>query len=123
MILQGLKARIFNKLNKYEGKWLQELPYVIWGLRTQPCRATGQTPYFLVYGSEAVLPADLIWQAPRLEHYSDDIAEQQRLQDVDALEEARSTALIQSEHYLQGLRRFHNRSVQARSFVIGDLVL
>ena len=31
--------------------------------------------------------------------------------------------MIQSERYLQGLRRFHNRSVQARSFVVGDLVL
>jgi hypothetical protein len=44
--------------------------------------------------SEAVLPADLIWKAPRLEHYSDDITEQERLQDVDALEEAWIAALI-----------------------------
>jgi hypothetical protein len=31
--------------------------------------------------------------------------------------------LIQFECYLQGLRRFHSRLVQARSFVAGDLVL
>jgi hypothetical protein len=36
---------------------IHELPHVIWGLRTQPSKATGQTPFFLVYGSEAILPA------------------------------------------------------------------
>ena len=30
MILQGLKPRIFNKLNKFGQRWLTELPSVIW---------------------------------------------------------------------------------------------
>ncbi|XP_039808242.1 uncharacterized protein LOC120672023, partial [Panicum virgatum] len=34
MILQGLKPRIFNKLNKFGRRWLTELPSVIWSLRT-----------------------------------------------------------------------------------------
>jgi hypothetical protein len=123
LILKGLRPRLYEPLKKFGGKWVQELPSVVWRLQTQPCWATGQTPYFLVYGSEAVLPADLIWKAPRLEHYSDDMAEQSRLQDVDSLEEARTAALIQSKRYLQGLKRFYNCSVQARSFVVGDLIL
>jgi hypothetical protein len=40
MILQGLKPRIFDRLNKSGRKWLQELPSVIWSLRTTPSRAT-----------------------------------------------------------------------------------
>jgi transposase InsO family protein len=59
MILQGLKPRIFDRLNKSGRKWLQELPAVVWSLRTTPSRATGFTPFFLVYGVEAVLPTDL----------------------------------------------------------------
>jgi transposase InsO family protein len=55
MVLQGLKLRIFNKLNKHGKKWAAKLPSVLWGLRTTPSRATGFTPFFLVYGSEAVL--------------------------------------------------------------------
>ena len=35
LILQGLKARIFDPIEKYGAKWLQELPKVVWGLRTQ----------------------------------------------------------------------------------------
>jgi transposase InsO family protein len=56
MILQGLKPRIFDRLNKSGRKWLQELPTVVWSLRTTPSRATGFTPFFLVYGAEAIPP-------------------------------------------------------------------
>jgi hypothetical protein len=59
MILQGLKPRIFDRLNKSGRKWLQELPTVVWSFRTTPSRATGFTPFFLVYGAEAVLPTNL----------------------------------------------------------------
>jgi len=34
LILQGLKARIFDPIEKYGAKWLQELPRVVWRLRT-----------------------------------------------------------------------------------------
>ena len=52
MLLQGLKPRIFNRLNKFGARWLAELPAVLWSLRTTPSRATGYTPFFMVYGSE-----------------------------------------------------------------------
>jgi transposase InsO family protein len=66
MILQGLKPRIFDRLNKFGRKWLQELPAVVWSLRTTPSRATRFTPFFLVYGAEAVLPTDLEYGLPRV---------------------------------------------------------
>jgi transposase InsO family protein len=58
MILQGLKPRIYNDLNKFGKRWIKELPSVVWSLRTTPNRATGFSPFFLVYGAEAVLPTD-----------------------------------------------------------------
>ena len=69
LIIDGLKKRIFDSTNKKGGKWLAKLPMVIWGLHTQPSNATGQTPFFLVYGSEAILPADIMWKSPQLEMY------------------------------------------------------
>ena len=75
LIIDGLKKRIFDKTSKKGGKWLTELPHVVWGLRTQPSKATGQTPFFLVYGSEAILPADIMWKSPRLEMYDQVAAE------------------------------------------------
>jgi hypothetical protein len=79
----------------------------------------------MVYGSEAVLPADLKFGAPRL--IFDDIAEAEaeatRLEDVDVLEEERLNMVIQSARYQQTLRRYHDKAIRRRSFAVGDLVL
>jgi transposase InsO family protein len=58
MILQDLKPRIFDKLKPYAEKWVKELPSVLWALRTTSSHAMGHTPFFLVYGSEAMLPTE-----------------------------------------------------------------
>ena len=64
LILQGLKARIFDPIKKYGSKWIQELPRVVWGLCTQRNRAIGYSPFFMVYGSEPILPMDIAFGAP-----------------------------------------------------------
>src|SRR5699024_4636138 len=105
-------------------KWIRELPYVVWSLRTQPSRALhGNTPFFMVYGSKAVLPADLKFGAPRLIFESIAEAEATRLEDIDVLEEERLNAVIQSARYQQTLRRYHDKAVRQRFFSMGDLVL
>ena len=38
--------------------WSEYLPFALWGYRTITCTATGQTPFSLVYGCEAVLPIE-----------------------------------------------------------------
>jgi hypothetical protein len=50
---------------------MKELPSVVWSLRTTPSRATGFTPFFLVYGAEATLPTDLEYGSPRTKAYDD----------------------------------------------------
>ena len=71
MVLQGLKPRIFNRLNKFGKRWVAELPVVLWSLRTTPSQATGYTPFFMVYGSEAILLTNLDYGAPRVREYDE----------------------------------------------------
>jgi transposase InsO family protein len=59
MILQGLKPRIFDRLKPYVGRWVKELPSVLWALHTTLSHAMGHTPFSLVYKSEAMLPTEL----------------------------------------------------------------
>jgi glycosyltransferase involved in cell wall biosynthesis len=66
MVLQGIKPRIFNKLNKFGERWVAELPAVLWSLRTTPNRATGYTPFLMVYGAEAVLPTEIDYGASKV---------------------------------------------------------
>jgi hypothetical protein len=123
MVLDALKKRLHDAANTKGGKWIKELPNALWGLRTQPTKPTGQSPYFSVYDSEAILPADVMWESPAVEQYDEGISEDNRRVDIDRLEEARCAALVQSAMYLEGIRRYHDRNVKERSFNVGDLVL
>jgi transposase InsO family protein len=122
MILQGLKPRIYNDLNKFGRRWMKELPSVVWSLRTTPSRATGFTPFFLVYGAEAILPTDLEYRSPRTRAYDDRSNRTNREDSLDQLEEPQDMALLHSARYQQSLRRYHARGVQFRDLQVGDLV-
>jgi hypothetical protein len=77
----------------------------------------------MAYGSEAVLPVDLIFGAPRLTFENIAKAEATRQEDIDVLDEERLSMVIQSARYQQTLRRYHDKAVRHRSFAVGDLVL
>ncbi|KAJ9552166.1 hypothetical protein OSB04_016211 [Centaurea solstitialis] len=49
---------IRKRLKEAKGRWVEELPSVLWANRTTPRTSTGQTPFSLVYGCEAVLPIE-----------------------------------------------------------------
>jgi hypothetical protein len=99
MILQVLKPRIYNELNKFGRRWLSELPSVVWSPRTTPSQATGLTPFFLVYGVKAVLPTDLEHGSLRLQAYNDQSNKINREDSLDQLEEAQDIALLHSARY------------------------
>jgi hypothetical protein len=123
MVLQGLKPHIFDQHNKFAGRWVQELPAVLWSLRTTPNRSTGFTLFFLTYGLEAVLPSDLDHGAPRVKTFDLDRAAEVQQDAVDLLDEAREMALVRSASYQQTLRRYHERKIRRRALEVGDLVL
>ncbi|XP_025820331.1 uncharacterized protein LOC112896530 [Panicum hallii] len=123
MVLQGLKPRIFDQLNKFASRWVQELPAVLWSLRRTPNRSTGFIPFFLTYGVEAVLPSDLDHGAPRVKAFGPDRAAEAQQDVVDLLDEAREMALVRLASYQQTLHRYHGRKIRGRTLKVGDLVL
>jgi hypothetical protein len=106
MVLDALKKRLHDAANTKGGKWIRELPNALWGLHTQPTKPMGQSPYFLIYGSEAILPDNVMWESSAVEQYDEGILKDNRRVDIHGLEE-----------------RYHDRNVKERSFNIGDLVL
>ena len=53
-ILDGIKKR----LDKSKGRWVEELPLVLWTYRTTPQRSIGETLFSLADGTEAVIPLE-----------------------------------------------------------------
>jgi len=110
-------------LTRSAGCWIEELPAVLWSLRTTPNRSTGYTPFFLVYGSEAIIPTDIEFDSPRVSLYTEKDAKEAREDGVDLLEEARELALSRTAIYQQKLRHYHSKRIRPLSFREGDLVL
>jgi hypothetical protein len=97
--LSGIKPRLEAPLHRAAGAWAKELPFVQWSLWTTPNRSTGLTPFFLVYGAEAILPSDIQYDSPRVEAYEEEDAEKSRQLSVDLLEEERDLAAQRSAIY------------------------
>ena len=55
VIVSGLKKR----LDDGKGKWVDELPHVLWTYRTTLRRSIGETPFSMTYGAEAVITLEL----------------------------------------------------------------
>jgi len=123
MIIDALKKRLYTENDKAPGRWMKELPAVVWGLRTQPSWNTGVSPYFMVYGAEVVLPFDIAFGSPRVEHFDQSSADLARELEINCTEERRLASCLRTAKYLEAIRRYHNKNVKDRSFVVGDLVL
>jgi hypothetical protein len=68
-ILRGLKTHTYDSFKKHGAKWIDELPCVLWANQTSSSQATGETPFFLVYGAEVVIPPEVTMVSPHVQAY------------------------------------------------------
>ncbi|XP_020089048.1 uncharacterized protein LOC109710721 [Ananas comosus] len=89
-------------IGKYPRKWNEKLSEVLWACRTSVKMATGMTPFQLVYGHEAVVPAEITVPSLRLENQrklsADEYSELMK-DEMDKLHETRLTALNHLQAY------------------------
>ena len=57
--------RLKKRLDDVKGKWVEELPHILWTYRTIPYRSTGETLFLMTYGVEAVIPLETRFQTLR----------------------------------------------------------
>ena len=97
------KEETVQKRREAPGIWLKELLAVVWGLQTQTSCNTDVSPYYLVYGFKAILPADIAFQAPQVENFNEEQSVIARQEDIDRLEEERLVTCVLMVKYLEGL--------------------
>ena len=118
-IMNSMKKR----LEKAKGKWAEELPGVLWAYRTTARTATGETPFSLTYGTEAMIPVEYGMPSLRYKWTREEINNINLSYELDLLDAKREQALIRMAAYQQRLAKQYNKHVRIRSFEPGELVL
>jgi hypothetical protein len=77
----------------------------------------------MVFGSEAMLPADIAFQSPWVENHDEERSSDARELEVNCVEEHRLDTYARTAKYLEGLCRYYNHNIKDIFFVVGDLVL
>ncbi|XP_072064544.1 uncharacterized protein [Arachis hypogaea] len=90
IILQGLK----KKLGEAKGEWADLIPEILWSYNTSIQSATGETPFKLVYGAEALIPVEVSVPTLRTELYNQPNNQQARSAELDLVEEDRDISAI-----------------------------
>ena len=66
-----IKDNLKKKLERLKGAWVDELSMVLWVHYTTPKEATGETLFSLVFGTEAIIPAEVRLLSYRVENYAE----------------------------------------------------
>ena len=90
VILDGIKKR----LEEAKGKWVEELPSILRTHRTTHRRLTGETPFALAYGVEAVIPLEVGLPTIRTTEFDAEQNENNLRKDLNLIEERRDLAAI-----------------------------
>ena len=77
---------------------------MLWACRSSVKTATGFSPFFLVYGTEAISPVELVIPTPRVvleenQGESEDTNDEKWLADLEGVEEERELAKKRSQRY------------------------
>jgi len=84
---------------------------------------TGETPFKLAYGSEAVILADIHMTSNRVMKYKGEENEKQLCLNLDLIDEVRIGVEQRTVRYKNLMARQYDAMVKPRRFNIGDLVL
>ena len=103
--------------------WVEELPWVLWAYRTKSRTTTGETPFSMTYGTEAVLLVEVGEPSFRTTQFGSETNDQGLALNLDLIEVKRDEAAIKVNANQAAVARSYNPRVRVQRFEAGDLVL
>ena len=119
VIVNGIKKRIDDA----KGRWVEELSHVLWMYRTTPCRSTGETPFSMTYGAEAIISLETSFPTLRTSSFDSSSNNELLEKSLEFIEERRESAIVQLAYYQHKLKQGYDANVKLRPLVPDDLVL
>ncbi|KAL0448665.1 UNVERIFIED_CONTAM: hypothetical protein Slati_1422900 [Sesamum latifolium] len=118
IILQSLKTG----LEEAKGNWWKNYGEYC-GHIERHRRSTGESPFSLVYGTEAVVPVEIGEKTLRVQRYEPTSNSSERHVDLDLIQELRNNTNARTTEYKAMMAKVYNSKVRSRGFQVGDLVL
>ena len=119
--------RILEKtVNYFRKDWSLKLADALWAYRTAYKTPIGTSPYKLVYGKSCHLPVELehkAYWATKFLNFEETAVGEQRLLQLNELDELRLFAYENAKIYKERTKRWHDRHILQRDFEVGDSVL
>ena len=106
-----------------KGIWPDELLSILWAYRTTVRTPTGETPFRLTYGNEAVIPAEVGLTSYRVHNHDEGRNDEAIRLQLDLVDEVRAIAEQRLVRYQDCMAKHYNSWVWHRDFEVGDLVL
>ena len=97
-----LKHNLKTKLESHKGAWPEELPHVLWAYRTKVRTSTGETPFSMAFGAEAMVPVEVGMSSHRRISCTQQQNEKLMKNKLDLLEEKRELAKLRIASYSIG---------------------
>ena len=117
--MNGLKKR----LNDTKGKWVEELPHVLYTYQTTPRKSTGEIPFSMTYGAEVVIPLENGFPMMRTSTFTLDGNDELLKKNLDLVEERRENTMVQLAYYQHKFKQGYDMNVKLKPLAPGDLVL
>jgi len=119
LLLRGLKRR----LEKAKGTWADEVPRIVWAYHTTSHSTTRETPFNLVYGSDAMTPMEIQENSPRFQNFVAEESTEERKVNLDLLDEIREEARIKAKALKIKVAYKYNSKLRPRQFQVADQVM
>ena len=116
-------SRLKKRLDNAKGKWIEELPHVLWTYLTTPRKSTRETPFSMTYGVEVVIPLENSFPTLRTSTFTSDSNDELLKKSLDLVEEQRENAMVQLAYYQHKLKQGYDMNVKLRPLTPGDFVL
>ncbi|XP_022847578.1 uncharacterized protein LOC111370107 [Olea europaea var. sylvestris] len=89
-----IKHTLKRKLDTSKWAWVDELPHVLWAIRTFSRTATGETPFSMIYGAEAISSIEVGVPSYRRIHFNEISNDETRINELYLLEERRDASQV-----------------------------
>jgi len=119
VLLRGLKRR----LEKAKGTWAEEVPRVVWAYHTTAQSTIRETPFSLVYGSDAMIPVEIQESSSCFLNFVAENSNEERKVNLDLLDEFKEEARIKAKALKRRVEYNHSSKLKPRQFQVVDLVM